>query len=80
MKAWSFRYTLLAAVQRVTVVAYRHVRPAACVSGLGYGIHQLTADAEITQFDITFSVHKNVGRFDVCRDRAGNKSAQHNVH
>lgn len=46
-------------------IAHRHVRPAACISGLGYGIHQLATDAEITQLDITPSVHENVGRFDV---------------
>lgn len=39
------------------VITYCHVGPAACISGLGYGVHQLTADAEITQLDITPSVH-----------------------
>lgn len=39
------------------VVTYRHVRPATCISGLSYGVHQLTADTKITQLDITLSVH-----------------------
>lgn len=44
----------------VTVVmseAHRHVRPAAGVSGLGYRIHQLAADAEVAQLDVSLSVH-----------------------
>lgn len=44
-------------VEGEVVGAYCHVRPAACVSSLGYGIHQLAADAEVTQFDISPSVH-----------------------
>lgn len=53
------------------LITYCHVRPAACVSGLGYGVHQLAADAKIAQFDIPLSVHKNVGRFDVCEHSKG---------
>lgn len=46
-------------------MTYCHVGSAACVSGLGYRVHQLTTDAKVTQFDVAVTVHENVGRFDV---------------
>jgi len=38
-------------------MSHRHVGPAASVSGLGDGVHQLPADAEVTQLDVSCPVH-----------------------
>lgn len=48
---------------------HRHVRPAPCVPRFGDGVHELPANAEVTEFNISISVQKNIGRFDVCKGR-----------
>lgn len=48
---------------------HRHVRPAPCVPCFGDGVHELPANAEVTEFNISISVQKNIGRFDVCKGR-----------
>lgn len=45
---------------------HSHVRPAACVSGFGDGVHQLTADAKVAQLYVAVAVQEDVGRLDVC--------------
>lgn len=45
---------------------YSHVRSTAGVPGLSDGVHKLTTDSKITQLDVSFTVHQNVGGFDVC--------------
>lgn len=48
-----------------TASAHRHVGPASGISGLCYGVHQLAADAKVTQLYVAVSVQENVGGFDV---------------
>ena len=43
-------------------MAYCHVWPAASVATFGYGIHQLSADAEITELDVPLAVQQYIGR------------------
>lgn len=43
-----------------------HVWSAARVSGLGDGVHQLTADAKVAQLYVAVPVQEDVGRLDVC--------------
>lgn len=39
---------------------YRHVRPAAGVSGFGDGVDQLAADAKVAQLDVALPVQQDV--------------------
>lgn len=48
---------------------HRHVRPAPCIPRFGNGVHELSANAKVTEFNISISVQKNIGRFDVCRGK-----------
>lgn len=43
----------------------RHVRPAPCISCFGNGVHKLSTNAKVTEFNISISVQKNIGRFDI---------------
>lgn len=47
------------------LVTHSHVGSTAGAAGLGLGVNEASTDAEITQFDLTFSVKEDVGGFDV---------------
>lgn len=49
---------------------HRHVGGTAGAPGLGLGVNQASADAEVTQLDLTFGVQEDVGGFDVAVDDA----------
>lgn len=49
-------------------VTYCHVWSAACISGFGDGVHQLTADAKVTQLYVAVPVQEYVWRLNVCRE------------
>lgn len=55
----------LPAVQLIPT--HRHVRPAPCIPRFGNGVHKLPTNAEVTEFNVSISVQKNIGRFDVCK-------------
>lgn len=48
---------------------HRHVRPAPCISCFGNGVHKLSTNAKVTEFNISISVQKNIGRFDICKGK-----------
>lgn len=48
---------------------HRHVRPAPRIARFGNGVHKLSANAEVTELNISISVQKNIGRFDVCKGK-----------
>ncbi len=52
------------------VFTHRHVGGAAGAAGLGLGVDEAPTDAEVAQFDLTFSVQEDVGGFDVPVDDA----------
>lgn len=49
----------------MSVYTHRHVGGTACTAGLGLGVDEASADPEVAQFDLTFSVQEDVGGFDV---------------
>ena len=55
-------------------MTYGHIWSTASVSSLRDGIHQLTTDAEITEFNVSIGVQKNVRRFHICKQHG----QQHN--
>lgn len=44
---------------------YCHVGSTASTAGLGLGVDEASADAEVAQFNLTFRVQEDVGGFDV---------------
>lgn len=54
---------------RQLIPTHRHVRPAPGIPRFGNGVHKLSANAEVTEFNISISVQKNIGRFDVCKGK-----------
>jgi hypothetical protein len=46
---------------------YCHVWPTPSISCLGNGVHKLSTDPKVTEFNISTSVQKNIGRFDICK-------------
>lgn len=48
--------------------AHRHVGSTASTASLRLGVDETTADAEVAQFDLTFSIDEDVGGFDVSMD------------
>lgn len=57
-------------VESAWVFTHRHVGGTAGTAGLGLGVDEASADAEVAQFDLTFSVQEDVGGFDVPVDDA----------
>ena len=50
-------------------MTYGHIWSTTSVSRLRNGIHQLTTDAEITEFNVSIGVQKNVRRFHICKQQ-----------
>lgn len=48
--------------------SYCHIRSAACISGFGDGVHQLPADAKITQLNVACPVQEDIRWLYVCRE------------
>lgn len=59
---------LLSRVGSVRMFTHCHVGGAAGAAGFGLGVDEASADAEVAQFDLTFSVQQDVGGFDVSVD------------
>lgn len=47
------------------VFAHRHVGSTASTASLRLGVDETPADAEVAQFDLTFSIDEDVGGLDV---------------
>ena len=52
----------------VSVFTHRHVSSTAGTAGLGFGVNESSADAEVTEFDLAFSIQQDVGWFDISVD------------
>ena len=52
---------------RFGLCTYCHVWPAPSISCLGNGVHKLSTDAKVAEFNISTSIQKNIGRFDICK-------------
>lgn len=53
--------------RRFGLCTYCHVWPASSISCLGNGVHKLSTDAKVAEFNISTSIQKNIGRFDICK-------------
>lgn len=58
------------------IPTHRHVRPAPCIPRFGNGVHKLSTNAKVTEFNISISVQKNIGRFDVCKGKKFKPASQ----
>lgn len=54
----------IAAAVKAAVLTHRHVG-AGSHKGVGHGVYELAAHAEVTQLDLTSGIHEYVGRLDI---------------